>query len=244
MALPNKKHRPPEIWLKEEASSQLEKIIDALNAAYTMPFECIWLEEELGQNYLEILKEMESLLLLIWGQSKEGNITKIEHAVLVWHGRQQRSSKNILRRYYRLHEQLAEWGSSPEAKSFGLLGTWKDYLFFVMTLEPNFLKKVSSTKESSSSAELEKFAIHYLQKIQMLHRASPHALCADFFTWLSPFTQESVFLPVLATKDVLETKSATFESFRSQLLQSQEWGKLSGLYLKLLVELAGKKAKS
>ena len=75
----------------------------------------------------------------------------------------------------------------------------------------------------------------------MLHRASPHELCTDFFTWLSPFTQESVFLPVPAKNDVLETKSATLESFRSQLLQSQEWEKLSGLYLKLLVELAGKK---
>ena len=241
MALTNKEYTPPEIWLKEEASSLLEKIIDALNAAYTMPLECIWLEEELVQNYLEILKEMESLLLLIWGQLKEGNITKIEHKVLVWYGRQQRSSKNILRRYYRLHEQLTEWESSPDAKSFGLSGTWKDYLLFVMTLERNFLTMGSFTKESSSSAELEKFTIHYLQKIQMLHRASPHALCADFFTWLSPFTQESVFLPVLATNDVLETKSATFESFRSQLLQSQEWEKLSGLYLKLLVELAGKK---
>ena len=62
MALPNKEHSSPEIWLKEEASSQLEKIMDALNAAYTMPFECAWLEEELGQNYLEMLKEMESLL--------------------------------------------------------------------------------------------------------------------------------------------------------------------------------------
>ena len=88
MALTNKEHTPPEIWLKEEASSLLEKIIDALNAAYTMPLECIWLEEELVQNYLEILKEMESLLLLIWGQLKEGNISKIEHKVLVWYGRQ------------------------------------------------------------------------------------------------------------------------------------------------------------
>ena len=109
MALTNKEHTPPEIWLKEEASSLLKKIIHALNAAYTMPLECIWLEEELVQNYLEILKEMESLLLLIWGQLKEGNISKIEHAVLVWYGRQQRTSKNILWRYYRLHEQLVEW---------------------------------------------------------------------------------------------------------------------------------------
>ena len=116
MALTNKEHTPPEIWLKEEASSLLEKINYALNAAYTMPLECIWLEEELVQNYLEILKEMESLLLQIWGQLKEGNISKIEHKVLVWYGRQQRSSKNILQRFYRLHEQLTEWESSPDAK--------------------------------------------------------------------------------------------------------------------------------
>ncbi len=240
MALPNKDRTPPEIWLKEEASSLLEKIIYALNAAYTMPFECIWLEEKLGQNYLEILKEMESLLLLIWGQLEEGNISKIDHTVQVWYGRQQRSSKNILRRYYRLHEQLAEWESSPDAKSFGLSGTWIDYLLFVMTLEPNFLTKGSFTKEASSE-DLEKFAAHYLQKIQVLHRASPHALCIDFFTCLSPFTQESVFLPVTATNNVLETKLETFGSFRSQLLKSQEWEKLSCLYLKLLVELAEKK---
>ena len=57
MALTNKEHTPPEIWLKEEASSLLEKIIDALNAAYTIPLECLWLEEELVKNYLEILKK-------------------------------------------------------------------------------------------------------------------------------------------------------------------------------------------
>ena len=108
-------------------------------------------------------------------------------------------------------------------------------------MEPNFLTKLSFTKEASPSAELEKYAVQYLHKIKMLHRASPHELCTDFFTCLSPFTQESVFLPVPAKNDVLETKSETFGSFRNQLLQSQEWEKLSGLYLKLLVELAGKK---
>jgi len=244
MALPNKEHTPPGIWLKEEASSLLEKIIDALNAAYTMPFKCIWLEEELGLNYLEMLKEMESLLLLIWRRLKKGNISEIEHVVLVWYGSQKRSSNNILHRYYRLHEQLAEWGSSTYAISFGLSGTWKDYLLFVMTLEPNYLTKECFTKEASSSPELEKFAVDYLHKIQMLHRASPHEICMDFFTYLSPFTQESVFLPVLTTKDVLKTKSETFGSFKSQLMQSQEWKKLSNFYLKLLVELAGKKTES
>ena len=129
-------------------------------------------------------------------------------------------------------------GSSPDAKSLGFSGTWKDYLFFTMTLEPNFLTKWGFTKETSSSAELEKYAVQYLQKIQVLYRASPHALCTNFFTWLSPFTQKSVFLPVHATNGVLDTKSETLGFFKSQLLHSQEWGKLSGLYLKLLVELA------
>ena len=58
----------PEEWLKEEASWQLEKIIDALNASHTMPFHCTWLERDLGRNYLEMLKGMESLLLMIWSK--------------------------------------------------------------------------------------------------------------------------------------------------------------------------------
>ena len=60
----------PEKWLKEEASWQLEKIIDALNSAHNMPFHCAWLERDLAMNYLEMLKGMESLLFLIGSQLK------------------------------------------------------------------------------------------------------------------------------------------------------------------------------
>ena len=49
----------PEKWLKEEASWQLEKIIDALNSAHNMPFYCAWLERDLAMNYLEMLKGMD-----------------------------------------------------------------------------------------------------------------------------------------------------------------------------------------
>ena len=103
----------PEEWLKEEASWQLGKIIDALNAAHTMPFHCIWLERDLGRNYLEMLKGMESMLLLIWSQLKSSSISKIEHQVMVWYGQQKRSQKNILSGYYLHHEHLTEWASSP-----------------------------------------------------------------------------------------------------------------------------------
>ena len=83
----------PEEWLKEEAFWQLGKIIDALNAAHTMPFHCAWLESFLGRNYIEMLKGMESLLLMIWSQLKSGSISKIEHQVMVWYGQQKRSQK-------------------------------------------------------------------------------------------------------------------------------------------------------
>ena len=96
----------PEEWLKEEASWQLRKIIDALNAAHTMPFHCAWLERDLGMNYLEMLKEMESLLLLTWSQLSSSSISKIEHNVMVWYGQQKRSQKNILSGYYRHQEYL------------------------------------------------------------------------------------------------------------------------------------------
>ena len=87
MAFSKKENMNPEEWLKEEASWQLEKIIDALNAAHTMPFHCAWLERDLGRNYLEKLKGMESLLLMIWNQLNSSSISKIEHQVMVWYGR-------------------------------------------------------------------------------------------------------------------------------------------------------------
>ena len=59
MAFSKKGNINPEEWLKEEASWQLRKIIDALNAAHTMPFHCEWIESMLGNNYIEMLKEME-----------------------------------------------------------------------------------------------------------------------------------------------------------------------------------------
>ena len=91
MAFSKKGIMNPEEWLKEEGSWQLGKIIDALNAAHTMPFHCAWLERDLGRNYLEMLKEMESLLLLIWSQLSSSSISKIEHQVMVWYGQQLRS---------------------------------------------------------------------------------------------------------------------------------------------------------
>ena len=231
----------PEEWLKEEASWQLGKIIDALNAAHTMPFHCSWLEKDLGRNYLEMLKGMESLLLMIWNQLKSCSISKIEHQIMLWYGQQKRSQKNILSGYYRHHEHLSEWASSPEAQSYGLSAKWSDYLLFVMTVETNHLTKVSSGIISLTARESEAIAALFLSKMQMIHIANPHQLCIDFFTWISPFTQESASLPFGEDDDIKITKFSDFNKFRGKLINSKQWSSLCGMYLDVLDEIAKKR---
>ena len=231
----------PEEWLQEEASWQLGKILNALNAAHTMPFHCSWLERDLGRNYLEMLKGMESLLLMIWSQLNNSSISKIEHQVMVWYGQQKRSQKNILRGYYRNQEHLTEWASSSEAQSYGLSAKWSDYLLFVMAVETNHLTKVSSGKISMTARESEAIATLFLSKMQMILIAEPHQLCIDFFTWISPFTQESVYLPFREDDDLKQTKFAAFNKFRRELTKSDQWSSLCGMYLDVLDEIAGKR---
>jgi len=241
MDFSKKENMNPEEWLKEEASWQLGKIIDALNAAHTMPFHCSWLENDLGSNYLEMLKGMESLLLMIWSQLNNSSISKIEHLVMVWYGQQKRSKKNILSGYYRHQEHLTEWSSSPEAQSYGLSSKWSDYLLFVMAVETNYLTKESSGIISLKARESEAIATLFLSKMQMIHIADPHQLCMDFFTWISPFTQESVSLPLHEDDVLIQTKFAAFNKFRRELTESDQWSSLCGLYLDVLDEIAGKR---
>tara|TARA_B100000579_G_scaffold432494_1_gene449428 strand:+ start:1686 stop:2423 length:738 start_codon:yes stop_codon:yes gene_type:complete len=236
MAFLQKVNTKPEEWLKNEVSWQLGKIIDALNAAHTMPFQCSWLERDLGRNYLEILKEIESLLLMVWSQLGTINISKIENHVLVWYGRQKRSQKNILSAFYRHQEHLIEWSSSPKVKLYGLSGLWSDYLLFMMSVEKNHLTKASSGKISMPTEELEKIATLFLRKMQMIYIAEPHEICIDFFTLISTFTQENVSLSHHAN-DAKQTKFSTFNKFRSELTKTNQWSSLSKMYLDVLNEI-------
>ena len=236
-----KENMNPEEWFKEEASWQLGKIIDALNASHTMPFHCSWLEKDLGRNYLEMLKGMESLLLMIWSQLNSCNISKIEYQIMVWYGQQKHSQKNILSSYYRHHEHLFEWASSPEAKSYGLSAKWSDYLLFVMTVETNHLTKMSSGIISLTSRESEAIAALFLSKMQIIHIADPYQLCIDFFTWISPFTQESASLPFREDDNIKITKFSAFNKFRGKLINSEQWPSLCGMYLDVLDEISEKR---
>jgi len=231
----------PAEWLKEEASWQLEKIIDALNAAHTMPFHCSWLERDLGSNYLEMLKGMESLLLMIWSQLNSSSFSKIEHQVMVWYGQQKRSQKNILNGYYRHQEHLTEWASSLEVQSYGLSAKWSDYLLFVMAVEKNHLTKVSSGLISLTARESEAITTLFLRKMQMIHIAEPHQLCIDFFTLISPFTQESVSLPFNEDDDLNQTNFVALNKFRREMIKSDQWSPLCGMYQEVLNEIALKR---
>ena len=241
MAFSIKENMNPEEWLKEEASWQLGKIIDALNAAHTMPFHCACLERDLGRNYLEMLKEMESLLLMIWSQLDSSSISKIEHQVMAWYGQQKRSQKNILSVYYRHQEHLTEWASSPEAQSYGLSAKWSDYLLFMMAVETNHLTKVSSGIISFTARDSEAIATLFLSKMQMIHIAEPHQLCIDFFTWISPFTQESASLPFREDDNIKITKFSAFNKFRGKLINSEQWSSLCRMYMDVLDEIAEKR---
>jgi len=170
-----------------------------------------------------------------------GSISKIEHQVMVWYGQQKRSQKNILRGYYRHQEHLIEWASSPEAQSYGLSAKWSDYLLFVMAVETNHLTKVSSGIISLTANECESIATLFLNKMQMIHIAEPYQLCIDFFTCISPFTQESVSLPIREDNGLRQTKSAALNKFRRELIKSDQWSPLCGMYLDVIDEIAGKR---
>ncbi len=238
MNFSSKEKKSPEEWLEDEASRQLSKIIHALNATHTMPFQCIWLQSDIGIKYQDMLRGMESLLLTIWSQFKRNNISKIENQVMTWYGRQKRSQNNILSSYYLYQERLNEWASLPEVKSYGLSSNWSDYLLFVMAVEKNYLSKVSSGAISMLERERKAITTLFLSKMQMLYIAEPHELCMDFFSWISPFTQESVFLPYNEDIELTQTKFVTFNKFRMEINKNNKWSLLYDMYMDVLDEIA------
>ena len=94
---------------------------------------------------------------------------------------------------------------------------------------------------SLPSIEREAIARIFLSKMQMIYIAEPFQICIDFFTWISPFTQESISFPFRENDDMRETKFSTFNKFRSELAKANHWASLSGIYLEVLDEIASKK---
>ena len=188
-----------------------------------------------------MLKGMESLLLFIWSRLNSSSISYIENQVMVWYGRQKRSKKNILSSYYLIQEYLNEWASSPKTQSYGLSAKWSEYLVFVMAIEKNHLHNATSGMISLEGKEREAIASLFLKKMQMIYIAEPHQVCIDFFTWISPFTQESVSLPYHEDDNLNTTKFSNLNKFIIEMTQSDDWSSLCKIYLDLLDVIAGKK---
>ena len=108
----------------------------------------------------------------------------------------------------------------------------------MMVVEKNHLTKASSGIISLSAEELEEIATLFLSKMQMIYTAEPHQLCIEFFTWISPFTQESVSLPFHEEVDFRQTKFHTFNKFRREMTKSDKWSSLYGMFLNVLEEIA------
>ena len=111
----------------------------------------------------------------------------------------------------------------------------------MMAIEKNYLTKASSGKISLTERDREAIATLYLSKMQMIFLAEPHKLCINFFTWISPFTQESVYLPFHEDDGLKQTKYSTFDKFRSELNKSYDWSSLCGMYMEVIDEINGKR---
>ena len=70
--------------------------------------------------------------------------------------------------------------------------------------------------------------------MQVLSRVEPRELCSSFFTLLSPFTRESVFLADYPSLPQRKLVSSVTNRFAENLLASKDWQTRSEDYLKLL----------
>ncbi len=224
----------PEKWIQDQCFFQLQQVSQALDAAHTLPFQCEWLNQDLARTYLELLKEMEAIQLKVWTLLKKGNLELVEHWVLVWLGKQKRTDSNVFRKYYQIHELLVEWENESEVQKAGFNGIWEDFIVFVLYHEANFLSKSITSKSGNGSENMESFAIQYLQQMQKLYLASPHKICTDIFTLFSPFTQESVFLPLHCKHQKTQLKNQETEKFIEKFVKFENGHEVAHIYIELL----------
>jgi len=231
----------PEEVLKQHVSDVLAQVLPLLDTLHTLPFHNAWLESSPGVHYQSLLQQMEDLLLLCWEalkQQKAESLENLNQEVLQWWNSQQKRSPNsIQRHYYALHESLADWSQQALPCTLGLSGQWSDYIFFVLTQEKHLLARLCN---DTSSQETQLLAAQYLKQMQQIADSAPHALCSDFFALLSVFTQESVFLPVLASSPNKSSSPSTTSShqqlkhFYSGLKKSSPWKQHATEYCAIL----------
>ena len=78
----------------------------------------------------------------------------------------------------------------------------------------------------------------YLKMMQCIHDTEPRELCTSFFTLLSPFTRESIYLSAFPLENEgNQTNETEMSRFSRELLDCKEWDTMAETYLKLLKDL-------
>ena len=229
----------PENWLKDELTHLLELVQGALDTLAWLPFGNSWTLNAPGTQYLMMLKQMEEQLLRMWVRMQRTQWTVLEIEVIDWHGQQKRGQDGVLGLYYSLFEVLTDWGSLPETRKQGLRGCWDGFLISALCQEEHLMKRLANSKIKSLPGEILSLAGRYLKLMQVLRDAEPRQLCYSFYTLLSPFTRDSVYLPFFPSYDDATSLPETdIGEFSKLLLTSTNWESKAEEYLKLLQRLS------
>lgn len=224
----------PETWLQSELSALLVTIHDVLDAWARLPFDCPWTRKPPADHYLLMLKGMEEQLLRMWVrmQRKQWNVLVSE--VLAWNGTQKRMPNGVLRNYYSCLQSISLYVSEDEELNQAFPKTWSGFLIRSICSEHYLLKRCAELEDEFVSEELQNLCGNYLKCMQVLHQVEPRELCSSFFTLLSPFTRESVFLTDYPSLSPGNLSSTEISSFAGDLLSSKDWQSKTKDYLQLL----------
>ena len=228
----------PEKWLTAELTGLLEHVLKALDALAWLPFDSAWTRELPGIHYTQLLKQIEKQLLCMWVRMQRGHWNVLETEVLVWHGRQKRSPGGVLSHYHALFENLSKWCSVPEIRKQGMRCSWESFLVLSLCSEEHLLKRTAKSLKKRFPLEVLSLTRRYLKMMQCIHDTEPRELCTSFFTLLSPFTRESIYLSAFPNENKENPPPETeISRFSRELLDCTDWETMAETYLKLLRDL-------
>jgi len=227
----------PATPLKREVSRILQLVIPVLDAIYAIPFNDQRFQHSPGREYVRFMHRIEETLLLFWKRLQERNLSALCHEVLVWQACQKRSSESLLRHYYQFYEALGAWMQGSSQIAFSGLGTWNDYVFCMLVDKDGFLSQGINSNKPPQREELELIATRYLEHMQLISELDAYELCADFFTFIASFTQESYFIPQLTFSSPKSSSNPThqeLQTLRDRFAQSEHWSDCGSDYLSAL----------
>ena len=187
-----------------------------------------WLQSELSELLVNIHDALDAWSRLPFDCSWTRN-PPASHYLMMLKGMEEQ----LLRMWVRMQRnqwgilevEVLAWNGTQKRKEDGVLRNFYDLLQTVAS-DVSTVKKIFK--------ELQNLCRNYLKCMQVLSRVEPRELCSSFFTLLSPFTRESVFLADYPSLPQRKLVSSVINRFAENLLASKDWQTQSEDYLKLL----------